>query len=87
MALMALRGQGASPPAGTEKRSISQTRGRKYRMAITMISMEMRFIQKPVFTISDILMYPELNTIALGGVATGSMNAQLAARHEEIINP
>ena len=48
---------------------------------------DIKFIQNPVFTISDILMYPELNTIAFGGVATGNMKAQLAARQEEIINP
>lgn len=49
--------------------------------------MEMTFIQKPAFTMSEILIYPELNTIAFGGVATGSMKAQLAARHDDIINP
>jgi hypothetical protein len=48
---------------------------------------ETTFIQNPVLTISDILIYPELNTIALGGVATGNIKAQLAARQEEIINP
>lgn len=72
---------------GVEKRSISQTNGRKYLMANTIMITDIRFIQNPVLTISDILMYPELNTIALGGVATGNMKAQLAARQEEIIKP
>jgi hypothetical protein len=49
--------------------------------------METKFIQNPVRTISEIFIYPELKTIAFGGVATGNIKAQLAARHEEIINP
>lgn len=56
-------------------------------MAITIKITETTFIQNPVLTISDIFIYPELNTIALGGVATGNIKAQLAARQEEIINP
>ena len=35
--------------------------------------------QRPARFISNIDTYPDPNTIALGGVATGSMNAQLAA--------
>ena len=72
---------------GFKNRSISQTMGRKYLMANTIIITEITFIQNPVLTISDILIYPELNTIAFGGVATGSMKAQLAARQDDIINP
>ena len=48
---------------------------------------ETKFIQNPALTISDILIYPELNTMAFGGVATGNMKAQLAARQDDIINP
>ena len=33
----------------------------------------------PTFIMSDCLMCPEPNTMAFGGVATGSMNAQEAA--------
>jgi hypothetical protein len=61
--------------------------GRKYLMAKTIMITETMFIQNPVLTISDIFIYPELNTIAFGGVATGNMKAQLAARQDEIINP
>ena len=35
--------------------------------------------QKPVLTISPIVIFPELKTMALGGVATGSIKAQDAA--------
>lgn len=38
------------------------------------------FNNNPAFTICGILIKPEANTIALGAVATGSMNAQLAAK-------
>lgn len=37
------------------------------------------FSTKPILTISLILIKPEENTIALGGVPTGNINAQLAA--------
>lgn len=37
------------------------------------------FIQTPVLAMSLIFKYPEPNTIALGGVATGSINAHDAA--------
>ena len=56
-------------------------------MANTIIMIEIKFIQNPVLTISDILMYPELNTMAFGGVATGNIKAQLAARQDDIISP
>ena len=72
---------------GFANRFISQTTGRKYLMAKTIRIIEIKFIQNPVLTISDILIYPELNTMALGGVATGNMKAQLAARQDDIINP
>jgi hypothetical protein len=39
-----------------------------------------RFRQNPAFAIWGIDTLPELNTIALGAVATGSIKAQLAAR-------
>ena len=35
---------------------------------------------KPALTICGIVKAPDANTIALGGVATGSINAQLAAK-------
>lgn len=41
--------------------------------------MEVMFKKKPAFIISLIVSPPELNTMALGGVATGSMKAQEAA--------
>ena len=41
--------------------------------------MASRFNTKPALTISAIFSLPELNTIALGGVATGIIKAQLAA--------
>jgi hypothetical protein len=40
---------------------------------------EIRLSINPVLTICNIVISPVPNTIALGGVATGSMNAQLAA--------
>ena len=40
---------------------------------------ENRLRSKPVFIISFILMYPLANRIALGGVETGIIKAQLAA--------
>ena len=43
------------------------------------------FSAKPAFIISGIVSLPEPKTIALGGVATGSMNAQLAARTTGIV--
>ena len=46
----------------------------------------MRFSMNPVFTISTILILPELNTTAFGGVATGSINAQDAAKTAEAIS-
>lgn len=41
--------------------------------------MEIKFIKKPAFSISGIRKYPEPNTTAFGGVATGSIKAQDAA--------
>ena len=41
--------------------------------------MPITFSQNPAFAICGMLIHPVANTIALGGVATGSMNAQLAA--------
>src|SRR5690606_6746393 len=41
---------------------------------------------KPAFTISIIFSLPEANTIALGGVATGIIKAQLAATAAGITN-
>src|SRR5690606_18541427 len=41
--------------------------------------MEAIFRIKPAFIISPIFICPELNTIAFGGVATGSIKAQEAA--------
>ena len=40
--------------------------------------MDIRFIQTPDFIISGILKYPDPNTTAFGGVATGNINAQEA---------
>jgi len=37
------------------------------------------FIASPFFAITGMVTYPDPNTIALGGVATGSMKAQDAA--------
>jgi hypothetical protein len=46
----------------------------------------MTFMMNPVLAISVILIYPEPKTMAFGGVATGSMKAQLAAIQEATIN-
>ena len=45
-----------------------------------------KFKEKPARTIWEVVILPEPNTIALGGVATGSMNAQLAATVAGITN-
>src|SRR5690606_27326377 len=50
----------------------------KYTNKVKM-TIEMMFITKPFFTISGIRRYPDPKTTALGGVATGSINAQEAA--------
>ena len=47
-------------------------------MIVTII-MPMIFRNTPAFAICGILIVPVENTMALGGVATGSMKAQLAA--------
>ena len=49
------------------------------------VIIEIMFNQKPTLIISFILMTPEPKTIAFGGVATGSMNAQDAAMVAPII--
>ena len=43
------------------------------------------FKAKPALIISGIVSLPEPKTIALGGVATGNMNAQLAANTTGIV--
>ena len=43
------------------------------------------FKAKPALIISGIVSFPEPKTIALGGVATGNMNAQLAANTTGIV--
>ena len=43
------------------------------------------FKAKPAFIISGMVSLPEPKTIAFGGVATGNMNAQLAARTTGIV--
>ena len=48
--------------------------------------MEVKFNQKPVLTIWLILTFPELKIMALGGVATGNMNAQEDANTAPTIN-
>ena len=48
-------------------------------MTVT-IRIEIIFNHTPTLTIVDILRYPEPKTTALGGVATGNINAQDAAR-------
>ena len=45
----------------------------------------MIFSANPARIISGIVNFPDPNTIAFGGVATGSMNAQLAARTTGIV--
>jgi len=47
---------------------------------------DITFIQMPVLTMSGIFKYPDPKTIAFGGVATGSINAQDAATVAEAIN-
>ena len=47
---------------------------------------EIKFIQNPVLIISEILKYPDPKTTALGGVATGSINAHDAATVVATIN-
>lgn len=54
-------------------------------MARLMQAMPMIFITTPVFAMSDTLRKPEENTMALGGVATGSMKAKEALRVQGII--
>ena len=44
------------------------------------------FKANPALIISGMVNFPEPNTIALGGVATGSINAQLAAKTTGIVN-
>ena len=56
-------------------------------MKINRRKMEKIFIHIPDFIISGIVRYPEPNTMALGGVATGSIKAQLAAKVALIIKP
>jgi len=48
--------------------------------------MEIIFNQIPVLILSEILRYPDPKTTALGGVATGSINAQDAATVALTIN-
>ena len=48
--------------------------------------MEIKFIHIPTLTISYIFKYPEPNTTALGGVATGNMKAHEAAIVAPTIN-
>ena len=48
--------------------------------------MEIIFIKIPVRTISGIRKYPDPNTTALGGVATGNIKAQLAATVADTIS-
>ena len=62
-------------PKGSKSQIIGN---RKYTMAVRKM-IEIKFIQIPVLTISGILKYPDPNTTAFGGVATGSINAHEAA--------
>src|SRR5690554_476556 len=48
--------------------------------------MNVRFSHRPAFDISGIVIFPLPYTIALGGVATGSINAQLAPNTTGIAN-
>lgn len=57
----------------------------KYTMIVSKI-IERIFIQNPVRIMSGIFRYPEPNTIAFGGVATGSINAHDAAMVAETIS-
>ena len=49
--------------------------------------MDKIFIQKPDFIMMGMVRYPEPKTTALGGVATGNINAQLADKAAPTINP
>lgn len=51
---------------------------RKYTNRVK-TTIEIRFIIKPLLTISGIRKYPDPKTTAFGGVATGNINAQDAA--------
>src|SRR5690606_28797073 len=51
----------------------------------TITAVQIRFSQKPAFTICGIETRPEAKTIAFGGVATGSMNEQLVATTAGVI--
>jgi len=53
---------------------------------IVINNMHNKFNQNPDFRISCIEICPEPNTIALGGVAIGNINAQLAEIAAGIIN-
>src|SRR5699024_2000794 len=55
-------------------------------MATVTISIPIIFNAKPALAISGIRKYPEPNTTAFGGVATGSINAQDAATPAAIIS-
>src|SRR5210317_657867 len=44
------------------------------------------FKANPAFIMSGMVSFPEPKTIALGGVATGNINAQLAAKTTGIVN-
>ena len=47
--------------------------------------MDIIFNKKPFLTMSEIFKYPELKTIAFGGVATGNINAHDAAKVADTI--
>lgn len=52
-------------------------------MAMIKINTANKLIGRPVIAISKIVIYPVENTIALGGVATGSMKAKELATQAE----
>jgi len=58
---------------------------RKYANKVTKI-IPITLRANPAFIISGMVNFPEPYTIAFGGVATGSMNAQLAASTTGIAN-
>ena len=64
---------------GFLKGSNSHSIGRTKYTINKIIVIDIKFINTPTLTISDIFKYPDPKTTAFGGVATGNINAHEAA--------
>src|SRR5690606_16093681 len=82
-----LRGRTSPPPAQHKKGRPKKYAGAAYNQNISIsvtapqltMTVPIRFRSRPARIIDWIFRWPVANTMALGGVATGIMNAQLAA--------